>query len=150
YYGSAQAPICTVTAITRRSDAIFQDLHPTHAEHRCLWLYPGREARLLEAVRWSFSGVQDVRMPFMVGSFSAYVQVEKRKQSDATQAILAVLACDHFVKHVYVVDEDIDIHDDEQVLWALNVRFQAGRDLMVLTDQKGIRMDPSARRVDPD
>lgn len=149
YYGSAKAPVCTVTAITRREDAIFHDLHPTHAEHRCLWLFPGREARLLEAVRRSVPGVRDVRIPFMGGSLSAYIQVEKRKQTDGTQAILAALACDHFIKHVYVVDEDIDIHDDEQVLWALNVRFQAGRDLMVLPNQKGIRMDPSARRVDP-
>lgn len=150
YYGSAKAPVCTVTAVTRRADAIFHDLHPTHAEHRCLWLFPGREARLLEAVRRSVPGVRDVRIPFMGGSLSAYIQVEKRKQSDGTQAILAALACDHFIKHVYVVDEDIDIHDDQQVLWALNVRFQAGRDLMVLSGQKGIRMDPSARRVDPD
>ncbi|WP_256840076.1 UbiD family decarboxylase [Ornithinimicrobium faecis] len=150
YYGSAQAPVCTVTAVTRREDAIFHDLHPTHAEHRCLWLFPGREARLLEAVRRTVPGVRDVRIPFMGGSLSAYIQVEKRKQTDGTQSVLAALAADHFIKHVYVVDEDIDIHDDEQVLWALNVRFQAGRDLMVLPNQKGIRMDPSARRVNPD
>ncbi|WP_109471878.1 UbiD family decarboxylase [Ornithinimicrobium cavernae] len=150
YYGSAQAPVCTVTAVTRRADAIFHDLHPTHAEHRCLWLFPGREARLLQAVRRSVPGVRDVRIPFMGGSLSAYIQVEKQKQADGTQAILAALASDHFIKHVYVVDEDIDIHDDQQVLWALNVRFQAGRDLMVLPNQKGIRMDPSARRVNPE
>lgn len=149
YHGSAVAPVFTMTALTRREDAIFQDLHPTHAEHRCLWLYPGREARLLEAVRRSVPTVRDVRIPFMGGSFSAYISVNKRKESEATQAILAALAADHFLKHVYVVDDDIDIHDDQQVLWAVNVRFQAGRDLMVLPNQRGIRMDPSARPVIP-
>jgi 2,5-furandicarboxylate decarboxylase 1 len=146
YYGSAQAPVCTVTAITRRDDAIFNDLHPTHSEHLCLWLFPGREARLLEAVRRSVPGVQAVRIPFSGSSFSAYVSVSKRKEGDGKQAILAAFAADHFLKHVYVVDDDIDLRDDERVLWALNVRFQADRDLMRLEAARGIRMDPSARQ----
>lgn len=147
YYGAARAPRCTITAITRRADALFNDLHPTHAEHRCLWLFPGREARLLEAVRASVPTVRDVRIPFHGGSLSAYISIEKRHEADGRQALLAAFSRDHFLKHVVVVDPDVDVFDDREVLWALNVRFQADRDLVRLDHAKGIKMDPSATRL---
>jgi 2,5-furandicarboxylate decarboxylase 1 len=147
YYGAANAPQCEITAITRREDAYFHDLHPTHAEHLCLWLFPGREARLLEAVRRAVPGTKSVRIPFYGGALSAYLQVSKRREGDGKQAVLAAFAADHFLKHVTVVDEDVDIMDEREVLWALNVRFQADRDLISLGHAKGIRMDPSAQRL---
>lgn len=144
HYGEANAPVCEITAVTHRTEPIFLDLHPTHAEHLALWLFPGREARLLEAVRRSVPGVVDVRIPFHGGSFSAYVSVWKRKEGDGKQAILAAFAADHFLKKVIVVDGDIDVQDSDRVLWAADVRFQASEDLMLLEGVKGIRMDPSA------
>lgn len=144
HYGKANAPICRITAITHRKEPIFLDLHPTHSEHLCLWLFPGREARLLEAVRRSVPGAVDVRIPFHGGSFSAFISLTKRKEGDGKQAILAAFAADHFLKHIIVVDEDIDVHDTEGVLWASHVRFQADRDMITVSDAKGIRMDPSA------
>lgn len=146
HYGKAQAPVCEITAITRREAPIFLDLHPTHAEHLCLWLFPGRESRLLEAVKRSVRGVVDVRIPFHGGSFSAFISVRKRKEGDGKQAILAALAADHFLKKVVVVDDDIDVHDTDRVLWASEVRFQADEDLVVLNGVRGIRMDPSAQQ----
>lgn len=146
HYGKANAPTCRITAITHRKDPIFLDLHPTHSEHLCLWLFPGREARLLEAVRRSVPGTIGVRIPFHGGSFSAFISVNKRKEGDGKQAILAAFAADHFLKHIIVVDEDIDVHDTEGVLWASHVRFQADRDMVTISDAKGIRMDPSANQ----
>lgn len=144
YYGQAKAPDCKITAITHRKDPIFQDLHPTHSEHLCLWLYPGREARLYNRIQQAVPGVVDVRIPFHGGSFSAFISINKRKTGDAKQAILAAFAGDHFLKNVIVVDDDIDVHDTEEMLWASHVRFQADKDLVLLNDAKGIRMDPSA------
>lgn len=149
YYGSAKAPVCKVTAIRQRPAAIFHDLHPTHDEHRCLWLFPGREARLYAAVRQVVPGVTGVRIPFHSGSLSAFVSVTKSREGDGKQAALAALASDHFLKHVVVVDDDIDIFDDAAVLWATSVRVQADRDMFVVPHSKGIRMDPSAQAVGP-
>ena len=47
------------------------------------------------------------------------------------------------LKHVYVFDEDIDIHNDQQVEWALGTRFQADQDMMLLHGMVGMTMDPS-------
>ena len=48
------------------------------------------------------------------------------------------------MKHVYVVDADIDIDDTAQLEWAMATRFQGGRDLWVRTAQKGSSLDPSS------
>ena len=143
YYGSAQGWIFEVTAITHRADAIYVDLHPAHVEHRCLWLFPGREARLLALLRAGVPAVRAVRLPFHGAGLSAYVALGKHQEGDAQRALLLALSSDTYIKHAFVVDEDIDIFDDEEILWALNVRFQADRDLIVAPRFKGVRMDPS-------
>ncbi|MCW2529554.1 MAG: UbiD family decarboxylase [Pseudonocardiales bacterium] len=147
YYGSAQAPECTITAITHRTNAIFNDLHPTHNEHRCLWLFPGRQARLLAAVRAAVPGVRAVRLPSHGGALSAYIALSKRHSGDGRTALLAAFATDHFLKYAVVVDDDIDITDDEQVHWAVTVRTQPDEDVMTVSKARGIRMDPTAFRV---
>lgn len=143
YYGSAEGWVGDVTAITRRADAVYVDLHPAHVEHRCLWLFPGREARLLEMLRTAVAGVHAVHLPFHGAALSAYVAMTKAHEGDAQRALLIALSSDTYVKHAFVFDPDIDIFDPEQVLWALNVRFQADRDLIQVPRSRGVRMDPS-------
>jgi 2,5-furandicarboxylate decarboxylase 1 len=147
YYGEASVPVCTVTAVTHRTDAILLDLHPTHNEHRCLWLFPGREARLLQTLRSSVPAVEAVRIPLHGAALSAYIAIDGTAEGDARRAILLALGADNFLKHVVAVNTDIDIGDDHRVLWALNVRFQGDRDLITLTGCRGIKHDPSAVRI---
>jgi 2,5-furandicarboxylate decarboxylase 1 len=146
YYGATSAPVCTVTAVTRKADPIFLDLHPTHPEHLCLWLFPGREARLLERIRLAVPDVRHVRIPFHSGGLSAFVSIRKHRDGDGKQAILAAFAADHFLKHVTVVDDDIDVFDDARVLWSTSVRVQATRDIVMFDGARGIKMDPSSQR----
>jgi 3-polyprenyl-4-hydroxybenzoate decarboxylase len=47
------------------------------------------------------------------------------------------------VKHVFVVDPDIDIFSDEQMDWAFATRFQADRDLVVMDGMRTVPIDPS-------
>jgi 2,5-furandicarboxylate decarboxylase 1 len=46
---------------------------------------------------------------------------------------------------VIVVDDDVDIHNPAEVEWAVATRFQADRDLLVVTESQGSRLDPSTR-----
>ena len=48
------------------------------------------------------------------------------------------------MKHVTIVDEDIDVYDDRDVEWAVATRFQADRGLVVLNGVRGSSIDPSA------
>jgi 3-polyprenyl-4-hydroxybenzoate decarboxylase len=54
------------------------------------------------------------------------------------------------LKHVVVVDEDVDLFDPAAVEWAIATRFQADRDLVIFEDQPSSSLDPSAvLRADP-
>jgi 2,5-furandicarboxylate decarboxylase 1 len=143
YYGASRGWILEITAITRRADALYVDLHPAHVEHRCLWLFPGREARLLSLLRGGVPGVRAVRLPFHGAGLSTYISLGAHHEGDAQRALLLALSSDTYIKHAIAVDEDVDIADDEQVLWALNTRFQADRDLVLIPRCRGVRMDPS-------
>jgi UbiD family decarboxylase len=75
------------------------------------------------------------------------VSIAKRGPDDARRAIEAAFKGHGSLKHVVVVDDDINIHDAAQVEWAIATRFQADRDLVVLADQPGSSLDPSATHV---
>ena len=55
-----------------------------------------------------------------------------------------MLGVDHYLKLVVVVDDDVDVFDESEVLWALATRMQADRDLVVISGSLGAMLDPSA------
>ena len=48
------------------------------------------------------------------------------------------------MKHVWIVDDDIDVTKPSAVEWAMATRFQADKDMILKTDVKGSSLDPSA------
>ena len=136
--------VIEVTAITHRNDYIFQDVHAGYTEHKLMGAVP-REAALLKAVRLSVATVKNVCMPVSGNCrFHAYISIAKRTPGQAKNVICAAFASDMLLKHVIVVDEDIDVYDEEQVLWAVSNRFQADRGLVVIPNAQGSELDPSA------
>lgn len=149
YYGSSRAAVCEITAITQRHAPLFLDIHSTHPDHRCLWIFPAREARLLELLRAAISGVKAVHIPLDGAGMVAYISLVKQHDGDARRALMMALSSDIFIKHAVVFDPDIDIFDPGQVLWALAVRFQADSDMMVIPGARGFAEDPSSySRID--
>jgi 2,5-furandicarboxylate decarboxylase 1 len=64
---------------------------------------------------------------------------------DGRKAIEAAHRGHSSCKHIFVVDEDIDIYDPLSVEWAMATRFQADRDLVMLGRERGSSLDPSAQ-----
>src|SRR5262249_9743472 len=83
------------------------------------------------------------------GANTLRVSIRQRVLGEARMAIAALFGGIMRLKHVYVFDEDIDIHNDRQGDWALGTRFQADQDLLVLQGKIGMTLDPSlhARRT---
>jgi 3-polyprenyl-4-hydroxybenzoate decarboxylase len=69
--------------------------------------------------------------------------MRQRYPGEARNAIAAVFGSLGDVKHVFVVDDDIDVFSDEQIDWALATHFQADRDLVVATGFRCVPLDPS-------
>jgi len=136
--------VVEVTAITHRKNYIFQDVHAGYTEHKLMGAVP-REAALIKAVRQTVPTVKNVCMPVSGNCrFHAYVSIAKRTPGQAKNAICAAFASDMLLKHVIIVDDDIDVFDEEQVLWAVSNRFQADRGLVVIPNAQGSELDPSA------
>jgi 2,5-furandicarboxylate decarboxylase 1 len=141
---SGERQVIEVSAITHRKNYIFQDIHAGYTEHKLMGAVP-REAALLKAVRQTVPTVKSVCMPVSGNCrFHAYISISKRTPGQAKNAICAAIASDMLLKHVIIVDDDIDVFDEERVLWAVANRFQADRGLVVIPNAQGSELDPSA------
>jgi 2,5-furandicarboxylate decarboxylase 1 len=96
-------------------------------------------------LRQVYPDVVAVRLP-EAGScrLHAVVSVRGGAAGAAVNVLLATLGGASAVKYAVVVDDDVDIHDDEQVGWALATRVQADRDVVVIPRAAGSSLDPSA------
>ena len=133
-----------VERITHRSSPIWQALLPGKLEHRLLMGMP-KEPSILAAVNEVCQGINVAITPGGTSWLHAVVQIDKRSDEDGRWAIDAAFEGHGSLKHVVVVDRDVNPFDPAQVEWAIATRFQADRDLVVLTDQPGSSLDPSAQ-----
>ncbi len=149
YYGVMKRnPVFHLTAIAHRKDALFQT-STISGEHIGRTDTTQLNAIRAEVTIWRALETA-VREPVAVsattssgGSFNARVAIRQRVPGEARNAIAAVMGCMSNVKHVFVVDPDIDIYSDTQMDWAMATRFQADRDLIVETGFRTIPLDPS-------
>ena len=146
YYGErAKRHVVEVTAVTMRKDALFHTIVGGGLEHLLLGAIP-REATLLAHLRRSFPNVRDVHLaPGGVCRYHLYVQIAKRQEGEAKNIMMGAFAGHYDVKHVIVVDEDVDIHNPAEVEWAVATRFQADKDLVIVPNSQGSKLDPSTR-----
>ncbi|MGD2104806.1 MAG: UbiD family decarboxylase, partial [Anaerolineae bacterium] len=70
-----------------------------------------------------------------------------RDEEDGVRAAHAAFRGHSSLKHVVVVDRDVDLYDATAIEWAIATRFQADRDLFVLDEQPGSSLDPSGSQV---
>jgi len=156
YYGAIHMdPIFHCTAITMRPDV----LHHTLLHGSAFVLDQTDSANITamrmeaEAMRILKTCVREPRAVYLRaisgGANTLRVSIRQYVLGEARSAIAALFGGIMQLKHVYVFDEDIDIHDDRQVEWALGTRFQADQDLVVLKGMLGMTMDPSlnGRRI---
>jgi UbiD family decarboxylase len=150
YYGAIHMdPVFHCTAITMRSDVLHHTLL-----HGSAFVLDQTDSANISAMRLEADAMRvlkaTVREPIAVylrsvsgGANTLRVSIKQRTYGEAKQAIAALFGGIMRLKHVYVFDEDIDIHDDRQVDWAMGTRFQADQDMVILTGILGMTMDPS-------
>ncbi len=139
-----EEPVFEVDAVYYKPSNPFHLILPGGREHQFLMGYP-REASIWESVRKVVPKVHKVRLTPGGGMWlHAVVSVTKASDGDAKNVIAAAFAGHPSLKHVVVVDEDVDPDDPEQVEWAIATRFQAWRDLVVINYARGSSLDPSA------
>ena len=136
-------PVIRLTAVSTRQSPIFQMIvggrHPEHLITGAI----AREAGLYEAIQAVVPGVSAVRLTEGgTCRFHAIVSIRKSFAGEGRLAILAAFTKQDLIKHVTVVDDDIDISDPLEVEWAVATRMRAHEDLVVVPGMKSNPVDP--------
>jgi len=82
--------------------------------------------------------------PWNKDAFLAIVKMKKTAQGEPQQAIMAALGTEFYTKYVIVVDEDVDIFDMNDVMWAVATRVHAEKDIVFIPGCKGAILDPTS------
>ena len=138
-----QEPTLEIKAITHRKDAIWQALLPGALEHKLLMGMP-REPTIFKKVNEVVKCLDVNVDPGGASWLHAIIKIDKQNEDDGRKAILAAFAGHRSCKHVFVVDNDIDIYNPQEVEWAMATRFQADRDLIIIDKEQGSSLDPSS------
>ncbi|MFQ5802598.1 MAG: UbiD family decarboxylase [Candidatus Methylomirabilales bacterium] len=134
------------TALLYRSGALYQDINSGSSMEHCRCLSLPREVEFTNLLSKTIPNLKAVHVPVRsgIGSFHCYVSLRKTAEGQGKQVVFSILGADHYVKLVVVVDDDIDVFDEEQVLWAVATRMQADRDVFIVGGSMGTLLDPSA------
>jgi len=142
YYSTeGETPLMDVGCVTHRNEPIFQHAFPCREEHLAYGMI--KEAELFSALSHTVN-VRDVNMTLGGGCrLHSVISIRKRADGDGKSAILGTLGCYKDIKHVVVVDEDVDIFDEADVEAAIATRFQASKDLIAVHGALGSSLEPS-------
>lgn len=145
---SSECRLIKVKAVTTRRNPIMQTVIGPSEEHVNLAGIP-TEASIYNMIEKALPGkVTNVYAhPSGGGKYMAILQCRKTVHTDeGKQRQAALLAFSAFpeLKHVILVDEDVDLFDTRDVLWAMNTRFQGDRDIITIPGVRCHPLDPSA------
>lgn len=133
-----------VQAVLHRDDPLWIDVVGGNSdEHLNLGRVP-RESEMSAKLKARFPSVVGVHYPNSGTHFHCYVSVDQRRPGEARQIMMALLGWDPYLKTVVAVDDDVDLADDGEVLWALATHFQPAKDLFVIDGLPGSPLDPSS------
>jgi 2,5-furandicarboxylate decarboxylase 1 len=145
YYGEKKdCYLIQVTAITMRHDAIYHDLDPSHWEHNLLGTL-GIQSTAYDAVKKVVPSVKSVYLPPSGGGFiTCYISIKKRVPGEAKRAGWAAVNSYLSTHIAIVVDEDIDVYNEEEVLWAVATRCCPDIDIDIIPRTVGGPLVPTS------
>jgi 2,5-furandicarboxylate decarboxylase 1 len=144
------APVWEITAITHRKNPIFRHIQSTvFTDHQVLVSLP-MEATLYNRLRevHGFSDVHEVYVPTWTTMYLVFIQMTARWDGQARDVLLAALSSPNLhPKIVIAVDQDVDVHNPEEVFWALANRVNPERDVIIIPHERIHPLDISVPRV---
>jgi len=128
-----------------RRDAMFQSVTSGMSKDHILVSCVTREGEILNALRRNLPNVCAVHIPHTsCGAFTAYIAMKKVADGEPQTAIMATFGTEFYVKHVIVVDDDVDIFDTNDVMWAVATRVRPDTDIFFIPGVKGAILDPTS------
>lgn len=142
YSAPWNSPVIHVTAITYRNGAIYQTINGGSFEHINLGNVLPREPLLKKFTTYVSSGVINVHIPPYGSGFLALVRLKKKNPGEPKNVALAAMMTYVNIKNVIVVDEDVDIYNPADVMWAVSNRVIPEKDIFYIHNAQGHELDP--------
>jgi UbiD family decarboxylase len=134
--------------VRMRKDAIFHSVVSGMSQDHILVSCITREGEILNTLRRNLPNVKAVHVPHNTcGAFMAFISMKKTSAGEPQQAIMAALGTEFYTKYVIVVDDDVDVFNLADVMWAVATRVRAEKDIIFIPGAKGAILDPTS---DPD
>jgi UbiD family decarboxylase len=134
-------PVIRITRVVHRKDPIYHGILPAGPEHLLMMGVP-YEPRIYRAV----GEVTTVKNVVLTEGGCCYlhavVQIEKQTEGDGKNAIMAAFAAHTSLKHVVVVDDDINLFDPNDVEFAIATRVKGDIDILMIPNVRGSSLDP--------
>jgi 2,5-furandicarboxylate decarboxylase 1 len=142
YMGFAKSPAIQVTAVTLRENSIYHAIVPWSLEvDNLLYLVHGLD--FIPKMKREIPSIKEIRLiPGTFGSH-AVISLDTENRGEIRRALSLGLSFTN-IKKVIGVNTDINLQDDRELEWALATRFQADRDLIIMTNLRGQPIDPSS------
>lgn len=144
--GRSTRNVFKVKALHHRDNALYHSINPAlSADHNTIMAFH-RECDIFSTLLRTVPNVKAIHVPISgCGIFTCYISIKKTAEGEPLQAIFTTLAEDHCIKTVVVVDNDIDIFDEQEVLWAISTRVQGDKDIIITPQNMGMgdMLDPS-------
>tara|TARA_B100000029_G_scaffold496374_1_gene562618 strand:+ start:656 stop:1999 length:1344 start_codon:yes stop_codon:yes gene_type:complete len=146
YHGEMwDSPTMEISAISFRSNPIFQTIIPGWYEHIYIGNILPREPLLRKQIR-HIDPHADVIIPPYGNGFLAVIQIDRDNPGTPKNLALAAMTAHINIRNVVVVDRDVNMHDSSEVLWAITNRVHWERDVFTVPEAQGHEMDPTADR----
>jgi len=131
--------------VRMRRDAWFHSVVSGMSRDHILISCITREGEILNALKRNLPNVRAVHVPHKTcGAFLAIVSMKKIAEGEPKMAMLTALGTELYTKQVIVVDEDVDIYDMEDVMWAIVTRVKAEKDILMVPGVKSAIIDPTS------
>jgi 2,5-furandicarboxylate decarboxylase 1 len=137
--------VLVVKAITRRRNPIYHDIIPGYSAEHLLLGRSAKEAHVHMRLKEMVPSLVALNFPKSGTHFHAYMSMKKTAEGQARHALMLLLGLDPYLKLVVAVDEDVNVFEEDEVLWALATRFQADTDMFMVPQVFCNRLDPSSR-----
>ncbi|MCM3714247.1 UbiD family decarboxylase [Halalkalibacter oceani] len=136
YLGGGSVPVIRVTCITHRNQAIFQDIVASSREHLMVGGIP-RSGSIYHSVKSVVPSLNTVNVPHYA-RMHCYISLHKERDADVKKAAFTALNTEQEnLRHIVVVDDDINVFNEEEVAWAVGTRFDAERDQLIIPKWNG-------------
>jgi 2,5-furandicarboxylate decarboxylase 1 len=132
YQGEMKVPVIEVTAITHRKKGIIEDFWPGQMDHLNLGGIP-KEGSVYNVIKKNVPGIKAIHLPASgCARLICYISIKKEFINDPNKAAMQAFVEMPNLKLCVVVDDDIDVFNEREVMWAVSTRTQWDKDIEIV------------------